>query len=222
VTIHGAPPDVLNIVQWNGRAWTAMPGSDAPCGGPDCVISDLSCSTATNCVYDGNFCIDDNCTGYQYFTATWNGTTWTDTFLSSFELPDRGVCAGRSFCMRLERPAIAQVTHDWGNTWDDASANLAAVCRGRAGCPTPGRLACGSPWFCVVLPLAHPALAVTWNGATWRIVRTARFHGRAPTPNLLSCGSPRNCVAIDSFQRQPVAEHWNGSTWQVTPMAPAP
>ena len=199
-----------------------MPGSAVPCGGPDCVITDLSCSTATNCVYQGSICIDDSCTGNAYFTATWNGTTWTDTFPVGFPVFVYGACAGRSFCMKVEQPAMAQVTHDWRNTWVDASANLAAVCRGLARCIAPALLACGSPWFCVALPFTHPALAVTWNGATWRIVRTAHFHGRAPDPKLLSCGSPRNCVAIGSFRRQPVAEHWNGSTWQVTPIAPAP
>jgi hypothetical protein len=54
-------------------------------------------------------------------------------------------------------------------------------------------------------------------------VPVARIDGRVPVLTGLSCGSRRNCAAIGTYQlarrdsTQLIAEHWNGSAWQITP-----
>ncbi len=228
-----------DIVQLTSKGWISMPGAGDECGGPDCVLTSLSCYTATNCQDSGSFCTDDNCDGEIDFTETWNGTIWYGTSSGpGFQLdrqakPGTGqtifggpACAGLRFCMAVGIPPAAEVSHNWEQTWQDATGNLTSLCAGRTYCVVPGPLACGSPWFCVVLPSSHPAQAVTWHDGTWKIIRTAKFDGHFPSPNLLSCGAPGNCAAIDVYQptphsqAQPVAEHWNGSSWQVTPLAP--
>jgi hypothetical protein len=81
------------------------------------------------------------------------------------------------------------------------------------------------PAFPLQVP-GQPPASLVWNGATWSAAPLALVHGKIPDLSVpfsnLSCGSARNCVAIGSYQRTPhspplpVAEHWNGSTWQVT------
>jgi len=223
--------DSSQIVAWNGgKSWRPMPGAGFSCAGPDCTFTFVSCSTATICADEGLYCTDDNCDSEVDFTEYWNGTIWGQ---DGFNPGPDGACAGRSFCMNLNlgpTSATAAVSRDWGTTWHDASAGLAAACH-RTGCGRLWGLACGSPWFCVALTskyqAARPAGALTWNGTTWTTERLARAAGRIPALTQLSCGSRRNCAAIGTYQPTPgskpqlIAEHWNGSAWHLTPI-PAP
>jgi hypothetical protein len=214
--------------EWNGRLWQYMPHDSGGCGGPWCTISYLSCASATICFDAGTYCTDDNCDSEVSFSDTWNGTAWNTgggTTSGGSE-----ACAGRSFCMILNQPVRAHVSHDWGFHWHDATANLAAVCHGVAACRSDEDLACGSPWSCLALipfQASEPTTTLAWNNGTWRIARLARAAGHLPKLTALSCGGPRNCVAVGSYQltpsspARPVAEHWNGKTWQITPM-PSP
>lgn len=212
-------------VEWNGKLWQNMPQDSGGCGGPWCSISYVSCASATICFDEGTYCTDDNCDSQVSFSDTWNGTAWNAGGGTTSGGPE--ACAGRSFCMILNQPVRAQVSHDWGYHWHDATANLAAVCHGVAACRSDENLACGSPWTCVALipfQASPPTTTLAWNGATWRIARLALVSGHRPKLTALSCGGPRNCVAIGSYQltprslARPIAEHWNGKAWQVTQM----
>jgi hypothetical protein len=213
----------LDIVDWNGKDWQSMPGAENGCGGPDCGYdNDLSCSSATDCRVTGSYCDDDDCNGTSDFSQTWNGVSWVASAGSPFAGSE--VCTGHSFCMDLALPSKAAITRDWGNTWHDASAGLAAACRRAGNCSSFPNQSCGSPWFCVALPSAYSTAALTWSGARWRTAPVARVSGHLPKLTVLSCGSPRNCVAIGSYQVSPrsnprlISEHWNGSKWQITQM----
>jgi hypothetical protein len=215
---HFLPSDILG---WNGKGWHSMPGATDGCD-EICNLDTLACATATNCWESGDTC-SGGCSESDivHFFETWEGNSWIQT---AGPPPAGQACAGRGFCMTIALPATAKVTHDWWTSTQDASSNLAAVCNGIADCDHAAGLSCGSPWFCVAFPSAHPGMALAWNGATWRAVRVARVRGRIPDLTLLSCGAARNCAAFGSYrlapgsQPRPVAEHWNGSTWQVTPM----
>jgi hypothetical protein len=127
--------------------------------------------------------------------------------------------------------ASATITRDWGNSWHDASAGLAAACH-RAGCARQQALACGSPWSCVAFTSGArsgaPADALIWNGATWTTAPLARPGSGLPNLALLACGSPHNCAAIGTSRptltspSRPIAEHWNGTAWTVTPIPATP
>jgi hypothetical protein len=220
-----------SAVSWTGgTSWQTMPGAQSQCEGPWCVISSLSCASASICFDQGSYCTDDDCDSQDYFAGTWNGTTWSP----SDDLGPGLACAGRSFCMNLTLTATgasATISRDWGNSWHDASAGLAAACH-RAGCAQLHALACGTPWSCVAFTSsarsAAPAYALIWNGATWKTARLARADGGLPTLALLACGSQHNCAAIGTYRpagtsgSQPIAEHWNGSAWKVTPIPTTP
>lgn len=217
-----------DIVEWNGgKGWHSMPGATDGCAGPDCTFdSGLTCSSATNCSVAGSYCDDDDCDASSDFSQTWNGTAWVQSASAPF-VGDGESCTGHSFCMLVATPAKAAITRDWGNTWHDASAGLAAACRRAGNCGPVVNLSCGSPWRCLALPAAYSTVALTWNGARWNTVPVARVSRRLPKLILLSCGTPRNCVAIGSYQPtrrsspRLISEHFNGSRWQVIRM-PSP
>lgn len=229
----GAPSLSGNrIVSWNGgTTWAEMPGF-GDCAGPWCYFTSLSCATASICLDQGSYCTDSGCDDTVNFTGIWNGTTWGDQ-ANGFGPGPSQACAGRSFCMTFtltRAGASAAISRDWGNSWHGASAGLAAACH-RAGCARLQSLSCGSSWSCVALTStsqAAPADALIWNGATWKTARIARASGRLPALTMLSCGSPRNCAAIGTYQpatashTQPIAEHWNGSAWHITPIPATP
>jgi hypothetical protein len=214
-----------------------MPQHPTVCGGNPalCQRDNPTCGSTTNCTVSGSYCDDEDCGNIHDFSQTWNGTAWNLSTVPTLSGQVLRSCAGRSFCMNLamhtERAAKAEVTRNWGQSWHDVSANLAAACSHLARCGQEPQLSCGSPRFCMVLPSAlatfHPAAALTWNGATWRTVPLAQAGGTIPDLTFLSCGSPRNCAAIGTYKPtrrstpRPVAEHWNGTAWHLTPM-PAP
>jgi len=219
------PDKTYSYIQgWNGKNWQDLSGSF--CGlGPDCRWTGASCGSATNCAGYGTVCEDSDCDSTESFNAVWDGTTW------SFDVTDpvysaAGACAGASFCLYTAPPASATFTRDWWKTWHDASPDLTTACHGLANCSLDGQLACGSAWSCLDLPASATSRAVSlaWNGTTWTATRVALVNGQIPDLTTLSCGSAGNCLAVGTYRlgqgkrQRPVAEHWNGSTWQVTPL----
>jgi hypothetical protein len=214
----------FEYVGWNGKTWTVMPPGSTGCGGAWCTDGTPACASATDCSDSGSYCGDSDCDdGIYYFYDTWNGTAWIQTPAGPGFGGDEA-CAGKSFCLQLDPPSHAAITSNWGNTWQNAATNLAPACRHLASCALPADPACGSPRFCVALPSADPTAALAWNGAKWGVKPLARVRGHLPDLTSLACGSPGNCVATGTYQLtprstpKPVAEHWNGKVWQVTPV----
>ena len=96
-----------------------------------------------------------------------------------------------------------------------ASALLGVSCTRASACTAVGT---SQP-----SPGTFQALAERWNGSTWEI---------QPTPNPVgvsfrvlrgvSCTSPRACMAVGDQESSlgptvPLAERWNGRTWEVQP-----
>ena len=216
------------VQAWTGNGWKDMPGSDFCTGGPACSWDALICGSATNCNANGLVCDSEDCTSEGPILQTWNGRAWNQ--FASAPITGAQACAGTAFCMITEPPATAMFTRDWYNTWHDASPDLAQVCHGLANCSLGGAFACGSAWSCLELQTGpqpqpgHRSASLAWNGTTWTAAQVARAHGQIPTMTSLSCGRPGNCVAIGSYQPspsshpQPMAEHWNGTAWQFTPI----
>jgi hypothetical protein len=212
------PPDV---VAWTGKDWQAMPGATNGCQGPDCTLDWLRCSSPTNCSTYGTTCDDYECDATLGFWETWNGSAW----IQANPPPISGeymACAGRAFCLAVLDNA-AMITRNWGSSWQYSSVNRAKACQGVTLCGQPAQLSCGSPWFCMELATQHAKITPAWTGTRWKAVPVARIDGRVPVLTGLSCGSRRNCAAIGTYQlarrdsTQLIAEHWNGSAWQITP-----
>lgn len=211
--------DGSQIQGWNGRRWRVLAGSDICAAGPPgdpCGWDSgtLTCGSGTNCMALGFVCTTTDClTGPETFAAAWNGSSW-DLIFTPF-VPGHMACAGRDFCMITAAPATAAVSNGAG--WRDASPDLAAICNGTANCTLAADLSCGHPGACMALPATSP-VSLAWSRMTWKAVPLARVNGRIPQLRSLSCASASNCMAVGSYRHSPltIAEHWNGSKWQVS------
>jgi len=124
-----------------------------------------------------------------------------------------------------------------------ASASVpASASRGWSVTPTPNPVIPTGQLFWVSCPAASSCMAVgtytkasgagvtlaeRWKGSKWRIQPIPSPPGAAWS-NLfgVSCGSPSACEAVGttasrSGAQKPLAEGWNGSSWQLQP-APSP
>src|SRR5260370_10435086 len=58
-------------------------------------------------------------------------------------------------------------------------------------------------------------IAETWSAMGWRLLPAVNV-ARVDQLDAVSCGSARSCIAVGtSAQQYPLAERWNGTTWQV-------
>jgi hypothetical protein len=96
---------------------------------------------------------------------------------------------------------------------------LSAVsCRFASNCTAAGDYITGSG--------THETLAEHWNGSTWAVEPTPDPAGATGSYLTgVSCGSATTCMAVgyyldSSGNRQPLAEHWDGTAWaiQTTPL----
>jgi hypothetical protein len=91
------------------------------------------------------------------------------------------------------------------------------------------------PSFCMAAgPAANSfstpvSLAESWNGKTWNVQKAPNLPGAVPSGLLgVSCTRPSNCMAVgltgtDNSPRYAlVAEHWNGNSWNITPVPNPP
>jgi hypothetical protein len=201
---------------WNGKIWQGMPSNSGGCAGAWCSFDGIGCASATICWDSGTFCDTDDCDGGEIsFSDTWDGAAWNQSASFNLGSPDIA-CAGRAF-------------HNWGFSWQDATANLATACHHLASCDnTTERLACGSPHFCLALPSQDPSAALVWNGTKWGVAKLALVKGHLPKLSTLSCGAPDSCISTGTYQlnprsaARPVIELWNGSAWKVTQLVNPP
>jgi hypothetical protein len=108
----------------------------------------------------------------------------------------------------------------WGPAgWEDVTPDLSAICASAQKCQLPLNrgLSCGAPQVCVVLSPGSP-VSLIWSNFAWEAVPLATIGGTVPNLYDLSCGSGTNCMAVASYGEpaRPVAEHWNGTSWQLT------
>ena len=216
-TAHGSDGNY-----WNGKIWQDMPMGTGGCGGAWCTYSGVLCASASICWDSGTYCATTDCDGGEIsFYDVWNGTAWNVNNGPVIHSANQS-CTGRAFCLTLNPPG-ASISHDWGVTWQDASANLAAACHRLGSCAAAPDTSCGTPHFCMAL--ADPARALVWNGSKWGTAKLPPVSGHQPQLSNLSCGGPRNCVAMGTYQLnprgavRPVIEHWNGKAWTVTSIA---
>jgi hypothetical protein len=205
------------IDQWNGTRWHLNQSTDACAGTPPdtpCGYAGLSCGGRASCLAISYFCPSTECApALQYQSQAWNGTTWNGV-AGPPTSGGRLACSRGSFCMLTYGAAQASTWQPAG--WQDASPDLPAVCNGAKNCDLTGQLSCGAPHSCVVVP-AGSLLSLVWSGSSWRAVPLALVGGKLPRLSALSCGSAVSCMAVGSSGKPPVpvAEHWNGTKWQL-------
>jgi len=209
-----------DIDVWNGKRWKIAPEANACNGGPipnpDCGYDSLSCGSASDCLGLFHACSDIDCVdGPDEFDSIWNGSGWIGDGVNT---PGPGAlsCSPGRFCMNVSFSGTVSIS-DTDEGWEDATPDLATLCTGAQKCSLHGMLSCGASQNCVFMPSRSP-LSLLWRNQTWTVVPLAEIAGVVPTLGSLSCGSAINCMAVGSIgtPSRPVAEHWNGTKWQLT------
>ena len=197
----------LLAARWNGTSWRLqLPPS--PGRAQSEAFSAVSCTSSTFCEAWGGG--NQGAPG-PAVAERWNGTSWRMQAVPSNAAMSSVSCVSATFC--------DAVGSSGGEVWDGSHWHAQAI-------PSPASasllgVSCTSSTFCEAVG-AGPSAAV-WNGATWSVQST-------PTPatatstglNTVSCASVTSCEAAGSFavavtanDAKPLAEAWNGHSWQL-------
>lgn len=202
---------------WNGTAWTRLATIDPP-GATSSSFAAISCAAATSCLAVG-----------QYYTGT--GTSRTAHALA--ESSRDGVWslqpapAGPDGLAGVSCPTTARCVAVGGGlyaaTWNGSTWTTLTVAN--PGSPYPGLLAvsCASATSCMTLGGDNDTgmYAQSWTGGPSLTLLSIPNPAHASRGlSALSCAGTSACLAVGSIatlgnpQAIPLAEAWNGSSWQ--------
>lgn len=197
---------------WNGASWrvltTRNPSSDDYLGG-------VSCVTARFCVGVGG----DRGFGGSHLTLAevWHGRKWAvmptptpagtgyGTFLRAVS------CVSVSWCMAVGQYDSKQGTFTLAEMWNGQSWSIVS--------PQPAGQSLGAVW-CVSASycLAVGGQAVQeWNGSIWQVVTPTSPPGSVFSG--VTCRSASYCLVVGGTGSAPLADTFNGSTWQQSTIA---
>jgi hypothetical protein len=221
--------DATGVVleRWNGTAWAVQ---DTPSGAD---LPGVSCAAATACTAVGS-AVPPN--SYPVTSAFgWNGTRWTAQHppnpahnagaeLSSVSCPSPAACLAVGDYFQVASSDYVALAERWnGTTWalvPTPSTRMATFLTG---------VSCSSTAACMAVGTSFgEPLAERWDGTRWVTV-PAPSPRPVPIPGSgsltgVSCTAAANCTAVGSelttasTSQQPLAEHWNGSSWSAQPV----
>ena len=219
------------IEQWNGSAWSVVPGVAEPPSAND-TLTGVSCAGPSFCMAVGS-------TGAGALAEIWNGTTWSATtpappaslvgvYLSSVSCLAATLCQTLGTGFNVSTPEV--FGNQWnGTAWSDVPAATPTAgssqeieangmdCVSASQCLAVGTTAFGSP---VSAPFAEQ-----WNGTAWTLADTG-LSASLPGGSFLSsvsCAGATFCQAVGQVGGSPtqnLIEMWNGSTWSVPASTP--
>ena len=187
--INGSNVQQTLIEHWDGTSWAIVPSPNVGTTHHN-TLSAVTCASATNCWAVGT---SNNGSVNQTLIERWNGTSWAIVASpNSGALSNtlKGVtCSSGSDCW-----AVGYYTYATGD---------------------------------LLTPSADATLIERWNGTSWAIVpspnREVDFCGLtcAILENRLygvTCASASDCWAVGAVNEfNGLIEHWNGSSWSLTP-----
>ena len=193
------------------RQQVATPAVSAP----TVSLTAVSCAAAPSCMTVGSYLDDQGVS--QPFSASWNGTAWTQRAvplptdalngsLTAVSCPSTTFCAavGQAEFLQSNLYTFAPVIALWnGTSWQvsEALADLTV--------PVLTGVSCSSPTFCTAvgqyatgtqaLPISTP-ISLTWNGTGWTTRAVAKPFSLWPYKGTamgqVSCSSATHCVAV--------------------------
>jgi hypothetical protein len=229
----GGGPNLSVVERWNGAEWT-LQASFNPTGATAHGLTAVSCATNRDCM----------AVGYAFDAAgqrnplaeEWNGTTWTvqstprptgalDSYFSGVSCSAVRACTAVGFSVDSAGAQITLIERWNGSNWSiqssppvpdgTASVLYSVSCADRSECTAAGA------YFDTAG--VTQTLVERWTGTTWKIQPTPNPAGSQYVAfNGVSCPGPKDCTAvglnIDSgFNFLTIAEHWNGTDWQIQP-----
>jgi hypothetical protein len=224
--------DSAFVQQWNGSVWSISPFSSET---SQSQLNQLSCSSVDDCSAVGTFR-----TGLRPSTLIehWNGSEWSvvpsPTPAGSFLVRLLGIsCPTSTSCTAVGLNESFTAATPFIERWNGKKWSI-------VNGPTPkgaelaelSAVSCPSPTSCTAVGVqfgrtSAKVLIEQWNGKVWSIVAApSTSSGEDAQLVGVSCPSPTSCTGVgitESFQgtRTPGAktliEHWDGTTWTVSP-----
>src|SRR5215472_7614370 len=224
---------------WNGTQWRIQATSN-PSGAQFSFLNAVSCTSPSACTAVGGY---GNSSGTLVTLAErWNGTTWVIqhtpnpsgaqvSILNAVSCTSSSACAAFGFDVNGSGLSVTLAERWNGTTWSiQPTPN-----RPRASASGFSAVSCPMPSFCMAAGTAANSfstpvsLAESWNGKSWKVQNTPNLPGAEPSGLLgVSCTRPSNCMAVGltgtdfSPRAALVAEHWNGNSWNITPVPNPP
>jgi hypothetical protein len=205
---------------WNGARWRAFPALN-PCADDGNTFTGVSCVSAAMCLAVGDN-LSNDAKSPMTLAEAWNGKNW-----QVLATPTPGVASGlsavscptRSFCM-----AVGFTDFDHSPPCPEFSCNIVLTWNGSTlqQVDTPGAgglsaVSCVSAASCIAVSGSQ---AMAWDGATWTQLTLAQPGTAGMSLPGMACWSGTGCMAVGAYRTLdgaslPLAEQWNGSTWQV-------
>lgn len=218
----GATPDLAVA-----SGWSIQPTPNVP-GALGSALGNVSCSTPRDCVAVGSY----ETVYPQTFTLAerWDGVSWQ---IQPTPNPDGAIrsdfadvsCSGPRSCTAVGGYLTGYGTggfplaEHWNGTRWAIQPTPSGVGSGLSG------VSCTSARACVAVGgNSSGTMADRWDGSTWQIQPTP-----SPTGVLgsglgkVSCTGARSCTAVGTYRTDedtvgPLAERWDGASWQLEPM----
>jgi hypothetical protein len=213
--------DVLPLAATEKSGTWALSNPLIPNGTTELLVNSVSCESATLCVAAGGW---SNATTQEGIAETWNGTTWSYSFVQSPPGATEADLYGVSCTAGTQGTCVAV------GQYSDASSDWAAFAAVQTGATwdpfTPygsndGELdavSCVTATDCTAVGSTDDdALSATYNGANWAptIIPPP---DQAPSAELLSVScSPTSCTAVGDLDggngNQPIVATTTGASW---------
>jgi hypothetical protein len=216
---------------WNGSEWKVTTTPE-PSGTLNGSLDAVSCTSASACIAVGEY--ENSSAIVAPFAEIWNGTEWK---VQSMPAPTgakvayaTGVsCTSASSCTMVGTyESSASVYTPFAESWNGTEWKLqtmptptgATATRMHGGVSCTSSSACTGVGYYVNSAGVWMTLAEHWNGAEWAVQSTPDPSG-AKTSYFsgVSCTTSTACTAVGvsetSEKYVTLAEHWNGTEWQV-------
>jgi hypothetical protein len=188
-------------------------------------FSGVSCASPNSCLAVGGFF---NGSGSESFSATWDGTFWTEQLPAKPKVThlEAVACRSASFCIAVGDIVSGGIPVPVAERWNGVSWSIQkAATPAGASRSFLTALSCPSKRACTAVGWyergsAQLTLAEHWNGKTWKIQRTPNpaknpVNSLAIALNGVSCVSASTCEATGSTSTGQFAEGWNGTSWKI-------
>ena len=220
------------VKRWNGASWTAV-ASPNPAGKIDALLTNVSCTTPTDCIAVGLYSTD---LWARTLIERWNGVKWS--LVSSPNPPGR-TFAGLSDVSCTTPTSCVAVGHyetsSWARTlverWNGGGWSLMASPN------PPGRtfagfigVDCTTATTCIAVGTYETnnwgrTLVAQWNGGGWVFKSSPNPAGQNfAALEEIDCPTATSCYAVGNVNARTLAEHWDGTHWslQITPNPTGP
>jgi hypothetical protein len=217
---------------WNGAEWQ-IDSTPEPSGTLGSLLSRVSCSASNACSAVGWY---ENSSKVEVpWVLRWNGTTWSLQTApapsgAKASYPNGVSCASASACTMAGYYENSSGTDTaFAEVWNGTEWTMQSV-PGPSGSKKTrvSGLSCSASTACTMVGEyenssgVEVTLAERWNGTEWSVQSTPNPTGAKVSYLIggVSCASSTACTAVGVFensssQYEPLAEHWNGSEWQL-------